>query len=235
MPPLFNLHRAADATQLAHDLADFVAQRLRDTLSRRGHALLVVSGGSTPVPFLRALSAQSLDWARVAVTLADERWLPPDHIDSNERLVRQHLLQGEAEPARFVPLWRDQPDPYAAQDEVAASLQSLPWPASVVVLGMGGDGHTASLFPGDRAWASRVAPGQRCVAVDAPAQPNVPVARISLTPACLLDAEQVVIHITGSGKWGLLQQAAVEGSADELPIRWALHQSESPCHVFYAD
>ncbi|MDE2400648.1 MAG: 6-phosphogluconolactonase [Burkholderiales bacterium] len=226
------VHQACDAVTLGRDLADFVAGCLRDGLAQRDQALLVVSGGSTPVPFFEALSAMVLDWARVTVTLADERWVPPDHLDSNERLVRQHLLKGPAAQARWVSLKTADATAQQGQPKVESALAALPWPADVVVLGMGSDGHTASLFPHSVALreALTVPAVARCLAVAAPDVPNVPVPRISLNKRALLDARQVVVHITGAAKWALLQEAIKPGAVEDLPIRLALQGH--PCHVY---
>lgn len=236
MPPSIHFHHAESAEVLALDLAGFVAQRLREGLAARGQALLVVSGGSTPVPFFRALSVMPLDWARVSVTLADERWLPPDHADSNERLVRENLLQRDAAHASFLPLFNGAASAEVAAPAVAQSLTRLPWPADVVVLGMGGDGHTASLFPHAPELAVALAEGEGplCLPVAAPAAPNVPVPRLSLTRRALLDTRQLLVHITGASKLALIQQAMREGPVAQWPIRLALHQSRVPCEVFHA-
>jgi 6-phosphogluconolactonase len=236
MTDLTCLHQAANATQLALDLADFVGQRLREGVGARGRALLIVSGGSTPVPFFEALARQALDWSKVSITLADERWVPPDHADSNERLVRAHLLQGPAAQAQWVPLFNGQATPEAAASEIGQRLAALPWPADATVLGMGGDGHTASLFPHapELTAALDASSSVLCLPVAAPAPPNVPVPRISLTRFALLDARALVLHITGAAKLALLAQAREEGPVAELPIRLALHQSQVPCHVFHS-
>jgi 6-phosphogluconolactonase len=236
MKPLIQSHLAADARQLAHDLADFVAARLHQGLAARGQALLIVSGGSTPVPFFEALRAQALDWPRVTITLADERWLPVDHADSNERLVRTHLLQGQAAGARFVPLFNGAATPQDGLAQTEQAMAALPWPAEVIVLGMGADGHTASLFPHapELPAALDVSRPARCLAVGAPALPNVPVPRISLTRRALLDAGQVVVHITGAAKLALLNQARQAGPMADWPIRLALLASPVPCHVFHS-
>jgi 6-phosphogluconolactonase len=234
MSALIHFHHASSPSLLAADLARYVADRLRAALAQRGHALLVVSGGSTPVPFFEALSGEALDWSRVTVTLADERWLPADHADSNERLVRQHLLREQAAAAPFVPLYNGALTPASGLADVQASLAALPWPADVVVLGMGGDGHTASLFPHMPEWAALPADEMRCMAVASPAAPNVPVPRLSLTPSALLDAKALLIHITGAAKLALLQQAQQTGPVADLPIRLALHQSHVPCTVFHS-
>lgn len=230
-----HLHQAVDASWLAKALAIWVADRLREGLAERGQALLLVSGGSTPVPFFEALSAQALGWANVIVTLTDERWLPPDHPGSNERLVREHLLRGAAAQARWVPLFNAAATPQAGVSQAERALAALPWPADVVVLGMGGDGHTASLFPhAPELSAALGESAARCVPVAAPAPPNVPVPRISLTRRALLDARELVLHITGAAKLTLLDQARQAGPVAELPIRLALQQSQVPCHVFHA-
>ncbi len=221
------VHQAPDAAALAHDLARFVVQHLSDGLAQRGQALLVLSGGSTPVPFFEALSQADIDWSRVHITLADERCLAPDHVDSNERLVRAHLLQGPAAAAHWVSLLTTDPE---------AALGSLPWPADVVVLGMGADGHTASLFPHApelRAELDDTLPG-RCLVVGIPPAPNVSVPRISLNRRALLDTRHLVVHVTGATKWAVLQEALQPGPIEDLPIRLALHQHQAPCCVFYS-
>lgn len=236
MRPSIHLHHAESADRLAHDLAGFVAERLRDGLARRGEALLVVSGGSTPMPFFRALSALALDWSRVTITLADERWVPPDHDDSNERLVRAGLLQGLAARARFVPLFNGAASPESGLEAAAQALAVLPWPADAVVLGMGGDGHTASLFPYAPELRDALADGDgpRCLPISVPAPPNVPLPRLSLTRRALLDTRCLLVHIHGSAKLALLEQAQQDGPPEQWPIRLALRQDQVPCEVFHA-
>ncbi|MDI1260312.1 6-phosphogluconolactonase [Aquabacterium sp.] len=232
-----HFHEAPDALTLAQDLARFVASRLQEGLSQRGQALLVVSGGSTPIPFFQALAQAALDWPRVSITLADERWVPPDHADSNERLVRAHLLQGWVSQARFVPF--KSADALAAQGvpKLEAALQALPWPADVVVLGMGADAHTASLFPGSAQLAEALDDGRtaRCLAISAPPLPNVSVDRVSLSKRALQDTRHTVVHITGSAKRLLLEQARRPGPDDRMPIRLAWGRANIPCHVFYSN
>lgn len=232
-----HFHEAPDAVTLAQDLALFVAARLQEGLSQRGQALLVLSGGSTPIPFFQALAQTALDWPRVTITLADERWVPPDHADSNERLVRAHLLQGLASQARFVPF--KSADDLAAQGvpKLEAALQALRWPADVVVLGMGADAHTASLFPGSPQLAEALDDTReaRCLAITAPPLPNVPVDRVSLSKRALQDTRHTVVHITGSAKRLLLARARQPGPEGTMPIRVAWCRANIPCHVFYSN
>jgi 6-phosphogluconolactonase len=237
-------HEAADAHVLAELLAGWVSERLREGLVQRGQATLVVSGGSTPVPFFHALREADLDWPGVTVTLADERAVPATHADSNARLVRSHLLQGRAAKARWLPCFASGTDtaPPAEQLEAAcealdARLAALSWPVDVVVLGMGGDGHTASLFPrsAELLQALKAPPSRRCLVAEVPDAPNVPVRRLSWTPQALLATRHLAIHTTGVAKRELLQRACASDDVREMPIRLALWQDHVPCHLFHAD
>lgn len=201
---------------LARQLAEAVAEALRADLAERERALLVVSGGSTPLPFFRALAAMALPWARIQVTLADERWVAEEAADSNARLVREHLLQGAAAKARFVSLTSGAETPEQGVEEVTARLADLAWPASVVVLGMGGDGHTASLFPDSRELGLALTTEAPLVAVRTPSQPQ---ARITLSAERLHRARRHFLHITGGDKRDVLARALSGDDARELPIR----------------
>ncbi|APE30168.1 6-phosphogluconolactonase [Halomonas aestuarii] len=214
--------------QLARQLAEAVAEALRADLATRERALLVLSGGSTPVPFFQALAPMDLPWARIEVTLADERWVTEDADDSNARLVREHLLQGPAAEATFVPLTSAAETPEQGVEEVAARLAGLAWPASAVVLGMGGDGHTASLFPDSQELALALTTEEPLVAVRTPSQPQ---ARITLSAERLHRARRHFLHITGSDKRDVLARALSGDDVRELPIRAFL---ACPAAIYWA-
>ncbi len=207
-----------DRDVLAAALADSVAGDLHDAAAERTAVSLVVSGGSTPRPFFEHLSRRPLAWDRVRITLADERWVPPDHEASNERLVRRHLLAGEAAVATLVGLKNAATTPEEGRDGCEQALVEVPRPFDVVVLGMGGDGHTASLFPGASELAAGLDPESRrsCLAVRPTA---APLPRMSLTLAALLDSRRLVLHVTGDDKWRVYAQALEPGPPEELPIR----------------
>lgn len=202
--------------QLAEQLAEAVFQALHEDLNHQERALLVVSGGSTPVPFFKALAAKSLPWERVEVTLADERWVDEQSSDSNAKLVREHLLQGEASAATFIPLTCSAATPEEGVDEVTKQVESLAWPASVVILGMGGDGHTASLFPDSPELTLALATDELLVAVRTPSQPQP---RITFSADRLHQARRHILHITGEDKRAVLAKALNGDDVRQLPIR----------------
>jgi len=202
--------------RLATQLAEAVAAALRADLASHERALLVVSGGATPVPFFQALASCELPWAQIQMTLADERWAAAGAADSNARLVREHLLQGPAAAATFLPLTTADPTPEQGAAAVAERLEPLAWPASAVILGMGGDGHTASLFPDSRELALALTTEAAAVAVRTPSQPQP---RITLSADRLHQARRHFLHITGGDKRAVLARALAGDDVRELPIR----------------
>lgn len=222
-----------DGRSMASAVADSVAAMLRLGLWQRGDASLLVSGGRSPVPFLRALSQRRLDWSRVSVSLVDERWVPADHADSNTRLVRENLLQGAAAGANFVPLYGGEPGPEEGLAACELRLRSLRRPFDAVVLGMGEDGHFASLFPGRDELATLLAPGAPTVAATHPA--SAAHARITLTLAALQNARNLVLQITGERKRAVLERAALHNTDERaLPIAALLRQTAAPLRVFFS-
>ncbi|MFC0266676.1 6-phosphogluconolactonase [Kushneria aurantia] len=211
-----------ERSRLALDLARSVAVALEEDLSRQQRVTLVVSGGSTPKPFLQALSAIELPWSRVDVTLADERWVAIDDDDSNDRFVRTHLLINHAAQACFHSLVNDAAGPEEGAAEVGERIAALSWPASVVVLGMGGDGHTASLFPDSEQLSAGLESDETVIAAHAP---SVSQPRISLTRHRLMQSRRRYLHLTGEDKKRTLAAAMAGSDVHELPIRAFLDAS----------
>jgi len=199
-------------------LANVIAGQLADFLRREGRASLCVPGGTTPGPIFDTLSGVDIDWANVAVFLNDERWVDESSPRSNTALLKARLLQGKAAAATLVPLYADTPVPEGALDGLADGLRPH-LPISVLLLGMGADMHTASLFPG----ADRLAEG---LANDAPillpmraeaaGEP-----RITLTAPVLKGAMNIHILITGAEKRAALERALTLTPA-EAPVRCVL-------------
>lgn len=216
--------------EASRDLADALADTLRASIAERGRASLVICGGSSPVALFEYLSHADLDWSRVTVIPSDERWVAPDDSESNERMIRELLLVDHAATAHFVSLYRDTETPHEAVDSVAAALADVPTPLDAVVLGMGGDGHTASLFPHAPDIEALVASSARCMGVDVG-----PPARLSLGLGYLLDARRVDVLIFGDDKRDVLEKARGEGPVAELPIRGVLRSSAPAPTVHWAE
>ena len=204
-----------DREMLMLGLANVIAGQLADFLRRDGHATLSVPGGTTPGPIFDTLSGVDLDWANVAVVLNDERWVPEDNERSNTRLLRQRLLRGRAAQARLIPLYAPADTP---EDMLPALMDGLRphLPISVLLLGMGADMHTASLFPGadrlDEALSSH-APLLLPMRADAAGEP-----RVTLTAPVLRGAFHIHILITGADKRAALDRAQ-HLSPHEAPVR----------------
>lgn len=216
----------ASLDDAARRMARALADAVRDGLARRGVGALAVSGGRTPRLVLPLLAQESLAWDKVVVTLTDERWVALDHADSNEAQARSLLLVGPAARARFIGLKTAVATPEAGHAKCEARLGRIPWPFDAVFLGMGEDGHVASLFADDPAW--RAASG-RCVGVPATAARG---ARLSLTPAALLDSRRIVLIVAGTAKADAYRRARRPGPTAALPIRCILHQDRVPVSVF---
>ncbi|MDE2250354.1 MAG: 6-phosphogluconolactonase [Gammaproteobacteria bacterium] len=230
--PAPRLVRAADAQAQAAVLAGAIASELRHALARRAAASLVVSGGRTPAAMLAQLARQDLDWTRVQLTLADERWVDADDAASNEALVRASLLRERAAAARLIGMKNSAPTPVAGADAAWRAIDAMPRPFDVIILGMGDDGHTASLFPGSVGLAAALDPDAPpcCVAMQAPAAPRE---RLSLNLAALLRARRICIQISGARKWQVYQRALAAGPAEEMPVRALLRQQSVPVDVYW--
>ena len=214
------------------ELVNKVVDLLSMAIEQHGSASLVVSGGRTPKGFFHLLSQEFLDWSKVTVTLADERWVDADHKDSNEKLVQENLLINEACIARFVPLKNSATSAQAGETSIDQDLSAI-GRFTLVILGMGDDGHTASLFPGSEALniGLDMESGRQCLAV----QPlDAPHERMSMTLPRLLDSEQIIVHISGENKGKVLAMADGGNDRFELPIRAVLQQTITPVSVYWA-
>nr|WP_245453307.1 6-phosphogluconolactonase [Aquibium carbonis] len=217
---------------LAHSLADAVANALREAMRERGGATLAVSGGTTPVRFFEALSAQDLDWSKVSVTLVDERYVPPSSDRSNERLARMHLLRGPAETAHLIPLYSEADSVEVAAQRADLRMLEILFPIDVVVLGMGHDGHTASFFPDAENLEELLDPLTR-QAVFAVHAVSAGEPRLTLALARIASARMLVLHIEGSEKRDVLN-AALAAPEARLPIRRVLDAAETTPIIYWA-
>jgi len=225
--------RYPDVETLSQQVAARVAAQLGAAIAARGLASLVVSGGRSPVRMFEHLRTSTIDWSRVWVALADERWVEPSDPASNERLVRDVLLREAAAAARFTGLKNGCATPELGAGRAWSTFDGVPRPFDVVVLGMGDDGHTASLFPDSPNLMSALAAGGAagCAGMVAPA---APAARLTLNLAALLDSRWIVILITGESKWRTYIAAEQPGAVERMPVRAVLRQQRTPVEVVWA-
>jgi 6-phosphogluconolactonase len=223
-----------DQKNLVKALTDHIGNALRRDIAERGQASLVVSGGSTPLPLFEQLSQLSLPWPQVVIALADERWVEPSSPDANELLVRRNLLQNQAAAAVFIGLKNKAATAAAGWTECEKRLQDIPRPFTAVILGMGNDGHTASLFPCAPQLAAAVDMncGRLCAAVRPQTAPHE---RMTLTLPAILAAKEIILHITGTEKKAVFDNALADGPLEAMPIRFVLRQQDVPVMVYWAD
>ena len=221
-----------DADAFAEAIAGDIGFIIESALDARAAALLALSGGNTPIKAYEKLAQMKFDWKKVTIFPVDDRLVKVDSPLSNAgMLARIFLPKG----ARVVPLGADNPDYKAAGNAADARLQDLPWPPDLVLLGVGGDGHTASIFPGPDREAALTAPKtRRAIGVmPDPLPVEAPVARVTLTRAAILSARTVLITITGQQKRDVLEQAIADGQSSKLPIGRVLAEAEQPIDIHW--
>ncbi len=224
----FTSREALDLT-----LADNVAQQLQQAITKNGKASIAFSGGSTPKGFFKALSNKDIDWAKVTVTLADDRWLNEDQADSNGRLLKENLLVNNAAEASFFSLKQADALTEHYLTDLTSKAQSI-MPLDVVILGMGEDGHTASIFP----CSEQVEQG-----LDESAKPalmktvptTAPYDRVTFNFTALIEACHLYLHIVGPGKQHVLNEALENTNSKEMPIRAFLHHPSKTCEIYWAE
>lgn len=241
---LASFDHSADAAQA---LAECVCGDLQSALSNHARALLLVSGGRSPLPFFTALSPQPLAWSQIDLSLVDERSVPPHHTDANAVLVQQHLLVGAAAAARWLPLLSAHDaetinDPWALACHAADAANRNPALAApaVVVLGIGTDGHTASLFADAPQWSEACTTTARYIALQ-PAQ--APHSRISLSMSALRAQRNCYVWAVGSDKRATIDRCSVVStnctnstvSAEPCALAALINARDVMLHVFYSD
>ncbi len=228
-------HRCEDEAALVAQLSDLAAKRLSQGVAMTGAASLVCSGGTTPAPLYRELSGRDLPWDRIWVTGSDERWLPPSDPDSLDHLLHASLFQGPAAQARFVPLKTETRSPAEAEGHVHAHLRDMPRPFDLALLGLGADGHTASLFPHAPGLAKAMDTDDPALArgIEAPASVVSP-ARMTLTLRALLDSRLIVLLFRGREKLEVFEAAKRAEDPIAVPVSAVLRQDRVPVEAFWA-
>ncbi|MGB0733792.1 MAG: 6-phosphogluconolactonase [Pontibacterium sp.] len=228
LPSHVTLRTFESRDALANELAATLGEHLKSTIDQKGKASIAVSGGSTPLPLFKALSTHDIPWAKTTVTLADDRWVSLDDPASNEQLVKDHLLVNAAKGARFVGFWQKNIQAEKAMAECRARLAELDEPLSAVVLGMGNDGHTASIFPCADELEEALSSNETCMVVKPKSAPHT---RVTLTPKRLLDSDLRILHICGEDKVATLAAALASNNPKLMPISLFL---QKPLTIYWA-
>ncbi|WP_076417934.1 MULTISPECIES: 6-phosphogluconolactonase [Colwelliaceae] len=220
--------------ELDEALATKVANELNKAITEKGKASLAVSGGSTPKGFFKALSQIDLAWDKVTITLADERWVDFESDASNTRLVHENLLQNNAKAATFFHIKKGEllSDSTLAELNIAAKESLLP--LDVLILGMGEDGHTASLFP----CSDQIKQGLSLDNTDALMKvvpKTAPNDRITFTFSHLIQSKNIILHVCGESKKTVLAQANAGADFFEMPIRAFLQDQKVTTQVYWAE
>lgn len=220
-------------TALAVALADRVASELTVAVNERGNAVLAVSGGRTPEIFFYYLSKAEIAWEHITITLVDERYVPTTSVRSNEKLVRSHLLQHCAAKARFIGLYNETITAELAAFSAAARVSGLLRPFDVVVLGMGEDGHTASLFPNGDRLKQALDPNSQALVLPIHAK-KITEPRLTMTLPVLTSARFIALHLEGQPKLDSLTKALQTGDELAMPIRAVLSHAAHPVQVYWS-
>jgi 6-phosphogluconolactonase len=218
--------------ELADAVAGDVGFIVESAVDARGASLIALPGGTTGRAIFPRLASQKLPWKRVTVIPTDDRLVPMDDDRSNVRAIAKAFLPTGA---RVIPIAAEIEDYKLAGNSADARLQDLPWPPDLVWLGMGKDGHTASIFTGPDLQDALDAPkARRAIGVMPDPMPaDAPVARVSLTRASILAARTILITITGDDKRAVLEQAIVDGQSSKLPIGRVLAEVDQPIDIHW--
>lgn len=215
------------------ELGSEIITALSASIENRGKASMLLSGGTTPGPLYKNLCVQDIAWDKVWFSATDERWVDPDHPDSNERLIRDTLLQNKAANAHYVSLKSDHPTPHAGQRDTEENFRKMPLPFDIVLLGMGEDGHVASLFPNIA--DSQDALGEEITTLcHAIKREEGDVDRMTVTLNGLLNSKQVFLLFFGTKKLDVFNSAK-NVKTDELPVSYLLHQDNVPISLYWAE
>lgn len=235
--PTPTIIRFEDRADLSTAVARSIESTISDVLKTGGSANLMLSGGSTPIQAYRELSQTELDWNNVRVGLVDERWVPPDHPNSNEGMIRRELMSLPAK--NIVSMWDDSESPFDSVDEIENRYKAFS-SIDILVLGMGLDGHTASWFPESKGIDVALDTSNKysVAAIDATGSEvagDSPL-RMTLTLSALARAKDVILMISGKEKWKVFESALrAENVSSTLPVSQAIRSLASVMAVYFAE
>ena len=217
-----NITEFNNSDEITHFLANDISAKLTAAIKERGQATLFVSGGRSPIALFQQLSHVDLDWSNVVISLVDDRWVDDKHESSNELLVNTHLLKNKASAATFIGLVGQEQSAFDGAENAAARIADIK-EIDALILGMGEDGHTASIFPcSEQVDAAMAADNQQRLIATQPT--TAPFERISLTLNEILAAKQVYLPLSGSGKVSVFEQARALDDVKQMPIAAVIKQ-----------
>ena len=228
-----NVHAFTGQDALISALSQSIVKELQEAIDKKGKASLLVSGGSTPKPLFKKLRVTPLAWEKVSVGLCDERWVPASHQDSNESFVKTYLLQEKASKATFISMYQEETNSITAEKLCSKKMRQALFPFDVLILGMGNDAHTASLFPEniklDKAFDLKNE--DLCIAIEPRTAPYM---RMSLTRSAILSANTLYLHFEGKEKLALYEEVIAGEDMYIMPIRSVLNQDIKDVEVYYS-
>ncbi len=228
-----NVHAFTEQDALTTALSQTIVKELQEAIDKKGKASLLVSGGNTPKALFKKLSVSSLAWEKVSIGLCDERWIPSSNEDSNENLVKRYLLQNKASKAKFTGMYIENTNVEIAEKSCSKKMRQALFPFDALVLGMGNDAHTASLFPENIKLekAFDLENQDLCIAIE---PRRAPYMRMSLTRSAILSANTLYLHFEGKEKLALYKEVIAGEDMYKMPIRSILNQDIKDVEVYYS-
>jgi len=217
--------------QLVEKLTEHIIEILEKSIKEKGNASLFVSGGNTPKELFINLSKKDILWEKITIGLVDERWVENTNKDSNEYLVKTTLLQNYASKAKFIGMYQENKNIYESELIVSKKYKKLS-PFDIVILGMGNDSHTASLFPNNKKLkeAFNLENKNLCISI---VPDTAPYERMSLTLNAILSAKNIILHIEGEKKLKVYKDALKSEDSFETPISAVLNNKKTNLEVYH--
>lgn len=232
------IHKYENRDRLFSAVADRCQQQLQFALEKNNEASFIIPGGTTPGPAFAQLAKSSLDWEKISIAQSDERWLSKDHLQSNQGLTSRTLLIDNAKKANYVAMKNFHDNAIDGESQCNIDYLKLASPFSLTMLGMGLDGHVASLFPNSKPirQALDLQDSNLCIAIDGS---GCPVAgdypeRMSLTLAAILNSDLIILLLTGDEKLKVIDLAEKENQPEKYPVSALLNQTDTPVEIFWA-
>jgi 6-phosphogluconolactonase len=220
---------------MAAAVAEHIVRVIKDALGARDEALIALPGGKSPIPVFQRLAAANIDWSRVTIIPTDDRLVPATNPLSNYAMIARYFLP---KGAQVLPVVLEGATDYrAAGNSANAQLSDLRWPPDLVWLGVGADGHTASIFPGPDLEEALDGPNARRALglMPSPLPAEAPVARVTLSRPAILSARSLMLTLSGPEKRAVVERAIKDGALSSTPIGRVLAEIENPIVIHWSE